>query len=173
MKKKLFLLFIAIIVSTLSISAQDYHEMENMRVSISAKDYKNSRFIESGIEKEKEYIEGKKTSYNKDGNANSGRALQPYAEYVITSQMAGGTYEVTVYYTLDKDNTTETPLVTVGFNLLEPQELPIKNKLINSVKSDFKVNLLKGKNHTLKIWLPSQGVRVNKIDVRKKIINSK
>ncbi len=173
MKKILLLVaFIASFVS-LSVSAQEKHELENMRVSVPATAYKSSRFLENGTNKNKDYIQGKKSSYNKKGESANKKTLAPYAEYSLSSKLAGGTYEVTVYYTLDKKNTPDEPIVIVGLDLLEGQEMPIKNKLVNSVKADFKVKTLRGKNHTLKLWLPSQGVQVNKIDVRRKLINGK
>ncbi len=170
MKKFLFLLSTILFISTISVVAQDKHEMQNMRVSILSKEHKNSRFIEEGSSKGKEYIQGKKSSYNKKGESVNKKSLAPYAEYGISSGLAGGTYEVTVHYILDKNATPDEPQIILGMDLLDSQELTIKNKLINTVKADFKVKALRGKNHTLKIWLPSQGVRVHKFEVRKKLI---
>ena len=53
------------------------------------------------------------------------------------------------------------------------EEIAIKKKLINTVKADFKVKALRGKNHTLKVWLPAQGVQINKFEIRRKIFSSK
>ena len=91
----------------------------------------------------------------------------------MSSKLAGGTYEVTIHYNLDKSTIPDEPIVLVGMDLLDAKEIAIKNKLINTVKADFKVKSLRGKNHTLKLWLLSQGVQVNKIDVRRKLISKK
>lgn len=171
MKKILFPLFLILSSISIQLSAQDKHEMDNMRVTVSADVYKSSRFIEKGKDKGKSYITGKSSSYNKKGESANKKALAPYAEYSLSSKMSGGTYEVTVYYTLDKKNTPDNPIVIVGMDLLDTEEIAIKNKLINTVKADFKVKALRGKNHTLKIWLPSQGVEINKFEVRRKLIN--
>ena len=56
-------------------------------------------------------------------------------------------------------------------DLLDTEEMAIKNKLINTVKADFKVKALRGKKHTLKVWLPSQGVQINKFEIRRKLIS--
>ncbi len=168
-----FLLLTALLLSIVSlvVSAQDAHEMENMRVSVSATAYKSSRFIEKGTSKGKEYIEGRSSAYNKKGEAANFKALAPYAEYSLSSKMSGGTYEVTVYYTLDKKNAPDDPQIILGMDLLDTQDVTIKNKLINTVKADFKVKALRGKNHILKVWLPSEGVQINKFEIRRKLIS--
>ncbi len=171
MKKVLFLLSLIISFTSTSLFAQDTHSMDNMRVSVSADAYKSSRFIEKGTNKSKTYIQGKSSSYNKKGESANKKALAPYAEYSLSSKLSGGTYEVTVYYTLDKSNTPDDPIVIVGMDLLDTEEITIKNKLINTVKADFKVKALRGKKHTLKVWLPSQGVQINKFEIRRKLIS--
>ena len=171
MKKFLFLTLS--LIAFISISAQETHDMDNMRASINAKAYKSSRFLEEGTNKSKDYIQGKSSSYNKKGESVNKKALAPYAEYALSSKMSGGTYEVTVYYTLDKDNTPDEPIIVLGMDLQDTEEIAIKSKLINTVKADFKVKALRGKNHLLKVWLPSQGVQINKFEVRRKIFSSK
>ena len=149
------------------------HELENMRVNILAIDYKNSKFIEKEVIKGKEYIKGKASSYNKHGEANAKTLLQPCAEYAIKSKMPGGTYNVTVYYAIDKEKAPETPLISIGINTQKAQHIEIKNKLVNSVKASFKVNFLKGKNHTVKVWFPSEGVKVREIKIAKALLPKK
>ena len=173
MKKVLFLVTLIISFISINLSAQDSHDMDNMRVSIPATEFKSSRFIETGTNKSKDYIQGKSSSYNKKGESANKNLLALYEEYAISSKMSGGTYEITVYYTLDKNNTPDEPLVMVGMDLQGNEEIAIKNKLINTVKADFKVKALRGKNHTLKVWLPSQGVQINKFEIRRKIFSSK
>ena len=173
MKIVLFLVTLIIAFVSINLSAQDSHDMDNMRVSNPATEFKSSRFIETGTNKSKDYIQGKSSSYNKKGESANKNLLAPYAEYAISSKMSGGTYEITVYYTLDKNNTPDEPIVIVGMDLQGNEEIAIKNKLINTVKADFKVKALRGKNHTLKVWLPSQGVQINKFEIRRKIFSSK
>ena len=149
------------------------HELENMRVTIQAAQYTNSKFVEKETIKGKEYIMGKASSYNKKGEANAGTLLQPNAEYRIKSKMAGGTYNVTVYYAIDKDKAPEHPKISIGINTQKAQEIEIKDKLVNSVKASFKVNFLKGKQHTVKLWFPSEGVKVREIRIVKAILPKK
>ena len=149
------------------------HELENMRVTIQASDYKNSKFIEKEVVKGKEYIKGKASSYNRHGEANATTLLQPCAEYAIKSKLPGGTYNVTVFYAIDKDKAPETPQISIGINTQKAQHIEIKNKLVNSVKASFKVNFLKGKNHTVKVWFPSEGVKIREIKIARALLPKK
>ena len=157
----------------LAFADDDKHELDKSRVSIEASNFKNSRFLDKSSKNGKDYIIGKGTSYNKKGEAVSGRALMPYAEYALSSKVMGGNYHVTVYYRIDKDKTPDNPKILLGMDLLEPQELEIEKKLINTVKATFYTKLLKGKNHTLKIWLPSEGVEIQKFEVRRALVTKK
>ena len=173
--KQLFLAIAMLTVSHQSLSANDdnKHELENMRVTIQATDYKNSKFIERETIKGKEYIKGKASSYNKEGVANAGTLLQPCAEYQIKSKIAGGTYNITVHYSIDKETAPEVPQIAIGINTQKPQHIEIKDKLINTVKASFKVNFFKGKSHTVKVWFPSQGVKIHEIKIAKALLPKK
>ena len=173
--KRLLLVFAAITFSVRPIAADDNekHELENMHVTIQASEYKSCKFLDKEIIKGKEYIFGKASSYKKNGEANAGTLLQPYAEYAIKSKMPGGTYNITVFYTIDKETVPENPQIAIGINTQKPQHIEIKNKLINSVKASFKVNFFKGKTHTVKVWFPSQGVKVREIKIAKAILPKK
>ncbi len=173
MKKLLLFFSILFSLTSLTLSAQtdDKHEMSNMRVSINAVDYNSSRFIDKVTEKKKDYIAGKGSAYNKKGEAK--KALAPYAEYEIKSKLAGGTYNITVYYSIDKKNTPDEPVILVGMDLQEPNEIAIKNKLVNSVRTSIPVKALRGKNHKLKIWLLSEGVKIDRFEVSRALINKK
>ena len=149
------------------------HEFENMHVTIVAARYKNSKFIEKETIRGKEYIKGKSTSYNKSGEATTGTILQPCAEYGIKTKLPGGTYHVTVFYTIDKEKAPENPQISIGINTQKAQHIEIKNKLINSVKASFKVNFFKGTNHTVKVWFPSEGVKVREIRINRAILPKK
>ena len=162
--------------SVSAVSAKDEvekHELENMRVTIQAAQYKSGKFIEKETIKGKEYIMGKASSYNKKGEANAGTMLQPNAEYLIKSKMAGGTYNVTVYYEIDKEKAPEKPKISIGINTQKAQHIEIKDKLVNSVKATFKVNFFKGKQHTVKLWFPSEGVKVREIRIAKALLPKK
>ncbi len=174
--RKLILSFFTFSIIAFSINAQDEktkHEMENMHVSIQASQYKSGKFIEKEEIKGKEYIFGKSSSYNKEGKANAGILLQPHAEYVIKSKLPGGTYNVTVFYHIDKDKAPENPKISVGMDLQKVQELEVKDKLIDRVKTSFKVNFLRGKQHTVKLWFPSAGVMVREINISRAILPKK
>ena len=97
----------------------------------------------------------------------------PYAEYGLSSKVMGGDYSVTVHYRLDKDKTPDKPYILLGMDLLEAEELQLDKKIINTVKARFKTKALRGKNHTLKIWIPCEGVEIQKFEVRKHIIGKK
>ncbi len=172
---KLFLILSLLFTFVHPISADEdsRHELENMHVTINAASYKNCKFIEKETIKGKEYIKGKASSYNKDGEANAGILLQPCAEYAIKTKFPGGTYNITVFYAIDKEKAPESPQISIGINTQKAQHIEIKNKLINSVKASFKVNFFKGKNHTVKVWFPSEGVKIREIRINRALINKK
>lgn len=170
--RKLTLSFVTLLAVSLSATADDKekHEMSNMCVVIPATEYKTCHFIEKETIGNKEYIMGKSTSYTKKGEANAGTLLQPYAEYEIKNKIPGGGYHVTVFYTIDKEKAPQTPKISIGMNTQKPQEIEIKDKLVKSVRATFKVNFLKGQNHTVKIWFPSEGVKVHEIKVTRALL---
>lgn len=168
---------VALLSMSLSASAQDNtrHEVENMHVTIPATAYKSAGFIETVTVNGKEYVCGRSSSYKRNGEANAGTLLQPHAEYVISNKMLGGSYHVLVYYTLDRDRMPASPRISIGMNTQKPQEVELKTgrQPDKYAKATFKVSLLKGKKHTVKIWLPSEGVRVSQIKVMRALFNKK
>ncbi len=175
MKKLIFLFSFLFSLTSVTLFAQsdDQHEMSSMRVSIDATQYNSSRFLEKTTVKSKDYIHGKSSSYNRKGESANKKSLAPYAEYDIKSKLPGGTYNVTVYYSIDKDKAPDEPIIIVGMDLQDTNEIAIKNKLINSVRTSISVKALRGKNHKLKIWLPSEGVMIDRFEVSRAIINKK
>lgn len=172
MKKSFILFSVLIFCINFSLSANDKHQMKNMHVSIAATSHKYSRFLGVTEYKSKTYVAGKKSSYDKVGEAKGNKVVWPYAEYSLSSKWAGGTYIVTVHYSINKDNVSnQPPKILLGMDLLEPQELVLKNKIIDTVKATFKVKILRGEKHTLKVWLPSRGVQISKFEVRKALIS--
>ncbi|MGL4293501.1 MAG: hypothetical protein ACRCSQ_07995 [Bacteroidales bacterium] len=173
-KISLLITAVCISVSSLVFANDDKHEMENYHAKIDATEHHNSRFIESKTVKGKEYVHGKGSSYNKKGEANGGKALWPYMEYKIASKTGGGKYNLTIHYRVEKDKLPDNPRILVGMDLQDAQELEIKQKVLNNtVKASFHANFLKGKNHNIKIWLPSEGVEIERIDVRRALIAGK
>ena len=173
---KKFLFALALVLGTANaLRADEPTQMEHMHASLEAPAYKTARFIEKTTYNGKEYITGKETSYNKEGEANGGRLVWPHVTYDIQSKMMGGTYHVTVYYRVDKETVASNPTILVGMDLLEPETISVReeNKLINTAKATFKVKVLNGKKHSVKVWFPSEGILVNKIDVRKAIFSKK
>ncbi|MGL5682760.1 MAG: hypothetical protein ACRDDZ_06870 [Marinifilaceae bacterium] len=172
--KQITLLIAIFALSVGALWAQEgKHELDNFTVSVPATDHKSARFINEKTVNGKTYIHGQGSSYKKNGTASTGKALMPYAEYTLSSKVMGGDYSVTVHYRLDKDKMPDKPHILVGMDLLEAEELQLEKKLINTVKARFKTKLLRGKNHTLKIWFPCEGVEVQKFEVRKHIISKK
>ncbi len=174
--KKISILLFALLTGFSVMFANDdnVHEMSNMKVSINAVDTKSSRFIETVSSGSKEYIVGKSSSYNKKGEASGGKLLGPYAEYAIEAGLSGGDYVITAYYKIDTKTAPSDARIILGMDLLETQELAVEKKLLsNSVKATFSTKLLKGKKHTLKVWLPSEGVQIDKFEVRRALIKKK
>lgn len=173
---KLFFTLACFIVCITPLHADEHkpkHELENMHVTIQATSYKHSQFIEKESIKGKDYIKGKASSYNKEGQAKTKTLLQPCAEYSIKSKMPGGAYHVTIHYAIDKEAAPENPEIAIGINTQKPQHIHIKNKLINKVKATFKVNFFKGKNHTVKVWFPSEGVKIHEIKISRALVSQK
>ena len=174
MKKLTILFFLFLSTFSLVLANDNVHEMSNMKVSINAKDVKSSRSIEIKKHAGKDYIYGKSSSYNKKGEATLGKLLGPYAEYAIESGLSGGDYIITVYYKIDSSKAPSDPKIILGMDLLETQDLIVTKKLLsNSVKATFSTKLLKGKKHTLKVWLPSEGVEIDRFEVRRALIKKK
>ena len=168
------LLFSAMFVpSAYAQKEESRHELENMHVTIQAAQYKKGQFIETEVINGKEYIKGKSSSYNKKGEANAGTLLQPGAEYAVKTKLPGGTYNVTVYYAIDKEQVPDSAKISIGMNTQKAQHIAIKNKLVNSVKTSFKVNFIKGKHHTVKLWFPSAGVKVREIRIARALLPKK
>ncbi len=173
--KKNLLMAILLMGSFTTVLADDPTQLENMQASLKSEEFDNSKFLETKSHNGKTYIFGKSSSYNKDGKANGGRLLWPNAVYDIRSKMMGGTYHVTVHYRVDEDLVPKDPTIHIGMDLLEPVEVSLnnKNKLFNTARATFRVKLLSGKKHNVKLWLGSEGVQVEKIEVRKAIFNKK
>ncbi len=173
--KKNLLMALFLMGAFTTIKADGPTDLENMHVSLEAEDYDKGKFLEETIHNGKTYIVGKSSSYNKSGEANGGRMLWPNAVYEIKSKMMGGTYNVTVHYRVDEKLVPENPKILIGMDLLEPEEVTLnsKNKLINTARASFRVKLLSGKTHSVKLWLGSEGVQVDKVEVRKAIFNKK
>ncbi|MEG1587477.1 MAG: hypothetical protein RR346_11465, partial [Bacteroidales bacterium] len=79
----------------------------------------------------------------------------------------GGKYNITIHYRIEKNKLPDNARIQVGLDLQSAQEVEIKSKVISTVKVSFDAKLLKGKNHTLKLWLPSEGVEIQKIEIRR------
>ncbi|MGL5318350.1 MAG: hypothetical protein ACRC9Q_06615 [Bacteroidales bacterium] len=165
--------FFVLLFSVLSLQAQsdDKHEMSGLQVKIDATKYKNSRHIESTDVKGKTYIKGIDSRY-KDKEV--GRMLQPYADYPFSANAIGGDFVVTCIYRVDKKNASDECYISLGVDELEPQKLEIKESIgIHRINHTFDIKMLRGKNHILKLWLPSKGVMIERFEIRRKVISSK
>ncbi len=164
-----------LIAFSVSLFAQsdERHAMTNSSVTINAVDYRKSRSIDKVKDGSREFIIGKKSVYNLAGSKDPSKLLQPYAEYIVKSKWAGGTFKVTVTYKIDKDerkeNANKTRKVRIGLDENSPMEIELKNSSSGYLKasSEFKINFLRGKNHTVKVWLPSKGVMIDKVEMRR------
>lgn len=165
--------FLLALTTVLSVFAKDdnKNEMSNMFVKINATEYRNSRHIEKTEVSNKTHIKGKDNRY-KDKESN--RASQPYAEYPFSTNVVGGDFVVTCIYRVDKKNAKDECFITLGLDELEPQRLDIKENMgVQRISHTFDVKMLRGKNHVLKLWLPSKGVMVERFEIRRKLISSK
>ncbi|MEG1587476.1 MAG: hypothetical protein RR346_11460, partial [Bacteroidales bacterium] len=75
MKKIILFITTTCLFVSLSLFANDKHQLDNYHVTIDATAHKNARFIDTKRNGNKEYIHGKGTSYNKKGEAVTGKAL--------------------------------------------------------------------------------------------------
>lgn len=171
--KSLILCFVA----TLAIYAQtdERHQMSNSHVSINAIDFRSSRNLETVKDGNRDFIMGKAKTYDNAKDGEPGKLFQPYAEYGIKSKMAGGTFKVTIIYKIDKEERKEnkgaTRKVRLALDEHSPVEIELKESGLGYLKAvqEFDMKFLRGKNHVVKLWLPSRGVMVDKIDIRRKL----
>ncbi|MGL5938595.1 MAG: hypothetical protein ACRCZY_04000 [Phocaeicola sp.] len=178
MKKIILSLFTLLTVTATTAFAQqkERHEMTGTSVVINAPDYRNSRSIESVNEDGREFIMGKNRVYDNAKNGEPAKGIQPYAEYAIKSQMGGGRFVVTVTYKIDKDerkaNKKDDRYIQIALDEHSPERIELKNSASGHLKAtaEFDMAFLRGKNHLVKLWLPSKGVMIDKIAIRRKII---
>ena len=173
-----FIAFFALFVSLqFSLFAQETerHEMTNSSVTINAVDYRSSRNLEKIKDGSKDFIKGKNKVYDNAKGKELSALGQPYAEYAIRSKMAGGRCVVTVTYKIDKDelkkDRKKNRQVRLAVDSNSPVVIDLKNNSsgYSTVSQDFDLAFLRGKNHTVKLWLPSKGVMVDKVTIRRKI----
>lgn len=174
MKKILFILA-GIFCFCLSGICQERHEMEKMRVKFESCEYNKSRRIEKVHRNKRDLIRGESSAYILAKNNPLPASTSPYAEYLLSSGMAGGTYEVTVGYRAIKNGKyTGEPKIIMGFDENKRESIILNYVDHTKRKSvDFKTNFLRGKNHILRVWLPTPGVEIDYIEIRKKLVNSK
>ncbi|MGL4993949.1 MAG: hypothetical protein ACRC6R_07500 [Bacteroidales bacterium] len=163
-------------VATLAICStvranDDRNEMNNSHVKIEATEHRNGRNVESVKIVNKTHLKGKDSAYKKNKLT---RALQPYAEYPITSKMSGGQYRVVCFYRLEKDGEkNDNHQITIGMDELSPIEHDLKPiKGVNRLEMEFDVKALRGKNHILKVWFTSPNIAVDRFEVRRKLIKN-
>ena len=88
--------------------------------------------------------------------------------------MAGGTFKVTVTYKISKvelknKNTQRFVKIALDENKADQIELKESNSGYLRASAEFNLKFLRGKNHVLKLWLPSKGVMIDKIEIRRKL----
>lgn len=169
LKKIIIALILFSFYLPINLNAQETetHQLKNWHIAFSANEHIKSRFLDRKVIGNKEFVTGKKSSYDKSGDAKGAKMLWPYAEYRIKSKVPGGRYTVSVHYRIDKKSAADQPKIELGMDHINSKEVIINNKLLNIVKASFDVKFLKGKQHTVKIWFPSQGVEIHKIEVNK------
>ena len=164
MKQLFYTLLLLITSFNLSYSQDsDRHQMNNSFVSINAVDYRSSRIIENFRDNGRDFI-----------TAKDSKLLQPYAEYGIRSKMAGGTFKVTITYKITKEelkNKDTKRFVKLALDENKAEEIELKESHSGYLRAsaEFNLKFLRGKNHVVKLWLPSKGVMVDKIEIRRKL----
>lgn len=168
--KALSLLVLLFSVFTVSAENDGKHEMSNYHAKIKANEFRNSRHIETTEISGKTYIKGKDNRYKEKETS---RLTQPFADYIFSSKSMGGDYVITCFYRVDKDKANDECYISLGVDELEPQKLDIKeSKGTHRISHTFDVKFLRGKSHTLKLWLPSKGVMVERFEIRRKLIST-
>lgn len=149
--------------------AQDKHELEGGLVKIDAQDYRNGKLVDKVTLYGKSVIIGKSGVYNH--NKPLKKAAAPTADFPFVAKAAGGDYKIIVYYRIDRNATkTDDNQIIVGFDEQETKELQVREKGNSGrVETDFSAAALRGKNHVVRIWLPTKGVAIDRIDVRRKL----
>ncbi len=135
--------------------------------TLSPSQFKNSRFIEASRWGNKNFIKGRSGSYDRRGDAHGARGIWPYAEYRLSGAPKDGEYTVTVYYSTEKRLLPNRPYILVGMNNQDPRTLNVKNTKSGSVKATFKLSSFGKDTPSVKLWLPSDGVQIEKIDIRR------
>ncbi len=171
--KRLVVLCLLLCGISLFSYAQDRHELDNMHVKINSNEFSKSRRIDHKKSGSRDYIYGESSAYLLTKNKPLSRLSAPYAQYPIKAGMAGGTYRITIAYRADKtDKYTGDPMIIVGFDEKETEEIMLdKTSRVKKKTIDFKTSMLRGKNHILKLWLPTPGVEIDYIEIRRKLIN--
>ncbi len=176
MKNFLRLCALCIVGLVTTVQAQERHEMDNMKVTIESDAYKKARKMEHQKSGKRSYIFGEESAYKRANGKPLSRLVSPYAEFPIKAGMVGGDYKVTIVYRITNNAASDlTPEVIIGFDEEKAQTVELKKikNLVQKKSIDFDANLLRGKNHIVKLWLTTEGVEIDRIEVRRKLINSK
>ena len=171
--KKLITLILLLICANIFISAQDRHELDNMRVKIETNEHVRSSRVKESVDGNKTYMQGDNSAYILSRSKALSKLSSPYVYYPIKTELSGGSYEITVgYRAKNNKNYTCKPQIIIGFDELETETVNLD--YTNSVKKkkiNFKSKVIRGKNHVVKIWLTTPQVEIDYIEVRRKLIN--
>ena len=98
----------------------------------------------------------------------------PYAEFPFQANIPGGTYRITIAYRADKTNKYDgDPMIIVGMDALSTEDIELDyTSRVKKKTVDFKAKALRGKKHTLKLWLPTPGVEIDYVEIRRKLISN-
>lgn len=155
--------------------ASNRHEMKAFGLTIESNKYRNGRKIEYVETKKRDYIKGRNSSYRRDGIPLD-RHQSPYVEFPIETKLPGGSFFVTVVYRISGDFAE---LRKQGIYLemddmgAQFYEFKRARGLVLRHTSEIKVNAWKGNKHSVKIWLPTEGVEIDKIEIRRNMNTNK
>ena len=154
--------------------AQERAELSNMQVKINALDYNKSRKIEQKKSGSRDYIYGESSAYVLTKTKPLSKLSAPYAEFPFQANIPGGTYRITIAYRADKTNKYDgDPMIIVGMDALSTEDIELDyTSRVKKKTVDFKAKALRGKKHTLKLWLPTPGVEIDYVEIRRKLINN-
>lgn len=173
MMKRLLMLCVILLSVINFVSAQDRHELKNMHVKVQSHEFNKSRKIEKRKKGTRDYIYGDLSAYAFSKSKPMSKLTAPSAEYLLQTGLAGGSFEVTIAYRAEKnDKYNVDPEIEIGFDEFASKNIKLDyTKLVKRKSVTFKVSLLKGKKHKLKLWFTTPNVEVDYVEIRRKLIN--
>lgn len=153
------------------VNAKERHEMKTWGLTIESNEYRKGRKVECIKSKKRNYIKGDENAYRQNGIPLE-RYEAPYVEFPIETKLPGGEFYITVVYRITGDFAElRKQILYLEMDNMGAKQVELKRVrgLILRHTSEFKVNTWKGNKHMVKLWLPTEGVEVDKLEIRRKL----